>query len=241
MFCTMLVAFACGAAPAPIDDPETAPNAGGEAEASPSRRKSASPTDDCAVTPGKPPPKPLEKQYTGVAKAARCQREVYTIMGGLTHFLGVKCNYCHVEPDYAKMTHRKHVANWMARELIPALQKQNGGGEIWCNDCHVVRGKGTAKILGSPRNQRWAVEWMTTHMVDEFDRADGGPLRCKDCHQGQLGSREFQPKIILTDRVPGAPRAADAPDAAAPAPAPPPPTISADAGGSEPDAASGTP
>ncbi len=158
--------------------------------------------DDCAPEPGKPPPEPLKRKYTGVAAKARCQREVFTIMGGLTFFLGVKCAYCHEEPDYPKMTHRKLIANWMARELIPSIQKKRGGGDVWCNDCHVVDGKGTAKILKSPRDTRWAAEWMTTHLVEDFNAADGHPLRCKACHGGNPGSPDFKKKIILTDNLP---------------------------------------
>jgi hypothetical protein len=199
--------FGCGAAPI-----TTPADPGGDEPTQPVARRRADLTDECAPIPGKPLPAPLTKQYTGVAAKARCQREVYSIMGGLTHFLGVKCAYCHEEPDYAKMTHRKQVANWMARELIPSLSKQSGAGEIWCNDCHVVDGKGTAKILRNPRDQRWAIEWMTTHLVEDFDAGDGRPLRCKHCHEGNLGSREFRPKIILTDRLPAKPVSAPLPD-----------------------------
>src|SRR5688500_14534925 len=91
----------CGGAPLPAEPERSATK--------PVARRARSVTDDCAPQPGKPPPAPLEREYTGVAKAARCQREVYTIMGGVTHFLGVKCSYCHVVPDYRAMTHRKHV------------------------------------------------------------------------------------------------------------------------------------
>jgi len=173
---------------------------------------------DCTPQPGKPPPKPLIRNYTGVAAGARCQREVYTIMGGLTHFLGVKCAYCHDERDYAKMTHRKHVANWMARELVPSLRAKSGG-EAWCNDCHVVAGKGTAKILGGPRDQRWALEWMTTHLGDTFDARDGKPLFCKSCHGGNVGTPEFRAKVILKElpgRGPAAPEAVPEDDAGVP-------------------------
>lgn len=197
-------ALACGGAPLPADPaPESA---------TPAPRR-ANLGYDCAEVPGKPPPAPLKKQYTGVAAKARCDREVFTIMGGVKHFLGVECSYCHDETDYAKMTHRKHVANWMARELIPALEKKQGG-ELWCNDCHMVDGKGTAKILGQPRNSRWAAEWMATHLVEDLQAADDKPLRCKSCHGGNPGTPEFQKKIILTDRLP-VKRAAEAPPPAA--------------------------
>jgi hypothetical protein len=172
--------------------------------------------------PGKPPPEPLERKYEGVAAAARCQREVYTIMGGVTHFLGVQCEHCHVKDDFRAMTHRKAIANWMARELIPSLEKKSGG-KVWCNDCHVVRGKGTAKILGNPRNPSWAIEWMTAHLTNDFQRAaDHKNLRCKDCHGANLDSPEFRRKIILTDFLPPRP--------------PRPEPSNADAGASDADA-----
>src|SRR3954462_6152014 len=110
---------------------------------------------DCDLEPGKPPPAPLERVYTGVAAKARCQREVYSIMGGVTHFLGVKCDYCHLVPDYRAMTHRKEIANWMAAELVPALARKSGG-ELWCADCHASSGQAAPKILGDPRSQAWA-------------------------------------------------------------------------------------
>lgn len=213
-----LVLPACGARP-------VAPSEPAEDEPRPQTpRRRADLVDDCAAVPGKPAPKPLARKYTGVAAKARCQREVYTIMGGLTHFLGVKCAYCHEEPNYAKMTHRKHVANWMARELIPSLAKKDGAGEIWCNDCHVVNGKGTAKILDDPRSQRWAAEWMTTHMAGEFEAADGTPLRCKDCHGDNVGASGFQRKVILGRRLPVA--------IERPAPPAPPAPVPEDAGAS---------
>lgn len=158
--------------------------------------------DDCALLPGKPPPEPLERKYTGVAAKARCQREVYTIMGGVTHFLGVKCQYCHVKDHYRVMTSRMRIANWMASQLIPRLRKKQDGSTPWCNDCHVVDGKGTAKILGFPRNRPWAIEWMMTHLVADFETSSGNALHCKSCHLANLGSPRFERHVILTDNLP---------------------------------------
>ncbi len=185
---------ACGGAPEPRTSAAPAPSA-------PIRPSSAVPAvpDDCDQEPGKPPPEPLARTYTGVAAKARCQREVYTIMGGVTHFLGVKCQYCHLVPDYEAMTHRKQVANWMASELIPALQKKSNGKTPWCKDCHQASGKGVAKILGDPRSPSFAVEWMTTHLVEDFQAKDGSPLHCKGCHGGNVGTPEFRKKVILTN------------------------------------------
>ncbi len=164
--------------------------------------KQATRTDDCEQQPGKPPPEPLARVYTGVAAKARCQREVYTIMGGVTHFLGVQCKYCHLVPDYKVMTHNKQVANWMASELIPALQKKARGQPPWCNDCHTASGKGVAKILGDPRRPSFAIEWMTTHLVEDFQTKDGAALHCKSCHRGNVGTEQFERKIILSEHLP---------------------------------------
>lgn len=178
-------------------------------------KRAADASDDCVPQPGQPPPEPLRKQYTGVAKAARCDREVYTIMGGVSHFLGVECRHCHLEPDYEADTHNKQVANWMARELVPRLVERDAasaasGGGVWCGDCHT----GQAKFLGNPRSRGFAVEWMTTHLAESFQSTRGKPVKCKECHGGDLGSPEFRSKIILSG---GLALPAPAPSPAAPA------------------------
>ena len=187
-------AGACGGAPLPAD---TAGDS--DLASAPETRRSRAPRSQrprrLRAQPGKPPPKPLEREYTGLAAKARCQREIYTIMGGVTHFLGVKCNYCHLVPDYKAMTHRKHIANWMARELDPRLARKSSASrrsaEVWCNDCHVVNGKATPKILGNPRDERWAIEWMTTHMVENFETAKGNALFCKSSTRARSAARSF--------------------------------------------------
>jgi hypothetical protein len=185
---------ACHSGQAPAPQPQTAPGP-------PALGKRARDVpDDCAPQPGKPTPEPLRIQYQGVAKAARCQREVYTIMGGLTHFLGVECRHCHLEPNYEADTHNKQIANWMARELVPRLElREKAAGRptegVWCQDCHA----GKPKFLGNPRRRDFAIDWMTTHLVEDFETTQGKPPKCKDCHGGDLGSQEFRPKVILTD------------------------------------------
>jgi hypothetical protein len=185
---------ACGGAP---ERPSAAP-----APALATVPKRAAVPDDCEQQPGQPAPEPLARAYTGLAAKARCQREVYTIMGGVTHFLGVQCKYCHLVPDYMAMTHHKEVANWMASELVPALQKKDGAKLPWCNDCHMASGKGVARILGDPRQPGFAIEWMTTHLVEDFQTKNGSPLHCKSCHRGNVGTPQFERKIILTNHLP---------------------------------------
>lgn len=197
------MAAACGSRPPAREQVEPS---------DPGAAKRAMVEDDCAPREGRPP-EPLQKRYDGVAKAARCQREVYTIMRGVTHFLGVQCEHCHVRDDYAANTHNKAVANWMARELVPRLAEKTGG-EVWCNDCHVRGGRGVAKILGNPRDRGFAIEWMSTHLADTFETRTGDRLLCKNCHGGTLGSPDFRAKIVLADPPPALPLpAAPRPDA----------------------------
>ena len=150
-------------------------------------------------------------------------------MGGITHFLGVKCAHCHVEPDYAADTHNKRVANWMARELVPALRQRKfalgESAEVWCQDCHA----GKPKLLGNPRQRSVAIDWMTTHLVEDLDARDGKALKCKDCHQGDLGSPQFRAKVILSDLTGLSKPPPLVPSASAPAEVTPAPTAPANA------------
>lgn len=207
----MAIEGGCGAPP-----PQSASRtAGSPSEAPPdSGKRRADLPDDCEERPGEPPPEPLRIPYDGVAKAARCQREVYTIMGGVTHFLGVPCKHCHLEPDYAADTHNKAVANWMARELVPRLRKAGDGGEVWCKDCHA----GKPKLLGNPRRRDVAIDWMTAHLTEDFTTLGGKPPKCKECHGGDLGSPAFRTKVILEGAL-------GLPAPAASSAAPPPPAV----------------
>jgi hypothetical protein len=185
-----VVALGCGSPPPPSPARTDVPPPVG-------KRRGDIPAD-CEPQPGKPPPEPLRATYTGLARAARCQDEVFTIMGGVTHFLGVACKHCHQEPDYAADTHNKRVANWMARELVPRLRKRfadaSGAREVWCQDCHA----GKPKLLGNPRRRDLAIEWMTTHLGEAFETPSGQPPHCPSCHGGDLGSPEFRAQVILS-------------------------------------------
>lgn len=193
----------------------------------PAFERRADAPDPCEPEPGQPPPTPLRAEYTGVARAARCQDEVLSIMRDVARSLGVKCAYCHLEPDYAADTRHKQVANWMARELAPRLRRRApaGAAQVTCRDCHA----GRPRLLGDPRRRDVAIEWMTSHLTEEFDTQAGKPPKCKDCHGGDLGSPEFRAKLMLTslpsslplpleaESPPSAPHAA-APSAGQPAP-----------------------
>ena len=169
----------------------------------PPAREQDNVADACAPSDGRAP-EPLQKRYDGLAKAARCQPEVYQIMEGVKQALGVECTYCHARDDFAASTHNKAVANWMARELVPRLSEK-GGGEVWCNDCHLRADRGVAKILGNPRDRGFAIEWMNTHLVERFETRNGERLLCKNCHGATLGKPDFRAKIVLSQPPPSLP------------------------------------
>jgi hypothetical protein len=188
---------ACGGAPEPrASAPRLAQSVLEDSTRAPLR-------DECQAQPGEPPPKALERSYTGVAKRARCQAELYSIMTDVSDSLGVSCSYCHLVPDFRAMTQRKQIANWMASELVPALHKKGTERVPWCSDCHRVAGRGRAKFLGDPRDTSFASEWMTIHLVENFETKSGSFLRCNSCHHGNLGTPQFQHKIILTGPLSG--------------------------------------
>jgi hypothetical protein len=108
--------------------------------------------------------------------------------------LGVECSYCHERADFAAATELKRVANWMATELAPSLQRR-GGGMVECRDCHA----GRAKFLGNPRRRDRAIEWMTLELVERFEEAGGKRLYCKTCHAADLGQPTFRTRLILAE------------------------------------------
>lgn len=122
--------------------------------------------------------------------------------------LGVSCEYCHERRDYHLDTRRKQIANWMASELSPRLRAKDHAGPVECADCHASAGKPTAKLLGMPRSQSQAIEWMTTELVENFTQIDGTPLRCKTCHRENLGDSGFQRQLLLSDALLALPKAA---------------------------------
>lgn len=188
----LVVTTTCGPAPRPRSDIVVA-----NATRPPKPKRS----DPCLPKPGQAAPEPLARPYDGLARAARCQPEVLTIMADVADALGVGCDHCHAPHDFRVATPRKEIANWMARELVPRLSTKGGGRAVTCADCHTREGRPVAKILGTPRSESRAIEWMTTELVEKFSLADGAPLRCKTCHAGNLGTPEFRRRLLLSDAL----------------------------------------
>ncbi len=152
----------------------------------------------------------LTATYSGVLRGARCDDDRFPIMADTAKMLGVDCRYCHVpHPTDAKkeiypvMTARKEIANWMRGSLMMAI-KPADGSELKCSSCHTsASGKPVAKILGTPRDEVYAHEWMSLVMTTKFVvAATGEKLKCKHCHVGNYKTPEWQAKVILTDHIP---------------------------------------
>lgn len=158
--------------------------------------------DPCRAEAGKPPPEALPHAYEGLLAGARCKAEVDLVMQKVSVALGVRCNYCHVETDYARETETSRVANFMSTELMPRLASK-GQAPLTCASCH----RGVAKLLGSPRSERKALEWMTAELAPNFVTRDDRPLRCRSCHGAEWGTEGFRRRVILTDALAALPRA----------------------------------
>jgi len=191
----------CGSAAEPAATPTTRP------------AKPKSSFDPCADQP--PPP----KAYLGVLREARCDQEMYLTMATTAESLGVGCGHCHLPKagggpndfDFPPMTPKKEVANWMKHELVERLRHKDGS-PVTCASCHVGRdGKPVAKLLGEPRDPKYAMEWMSLVMVNEFTSADGSKLRCKDCHGAPPGMPGFERKLILEGELSALPVRTDLP------------------------------
>jgi hypothetical protein len=189
---------------------------------------------------GKGPP---AKVYEGLARDARCEQEVFLTMAGTATALGRDCDGCHVRKegggkddyDYPVMTDQKRVANWMKHQFNDRLVHKDGS-PVKCASCHKAGakdGKPAGKFLGTPRDKKYAMEWMNLVMVNEFRTADGGKLTCKHCHGAAPTMAGFQPKVILSDGLVTLPLRKDVPAPRSPAgvpsldPAAAPPAASA--------------
>lgn len=158
--------------------------------------------DPCPSDASTPPAEALSRGYQGLLATARCKAEVDAVMQKVSAALGVRCGYCHVEPDYARETEMSRVANFMATELMPRLAPK-GRAPLTCASCH----RGVAKILGSPRSEQRALEWMTAELAPNFVTRDDQPLRCRSCHGADWGQQGFRRRVLLTDALAGLPRA----------------------------------
>jgi hypothetical protein len=152
----------------------------------------------CKKASAKPPP----REYKGLLRGVKCEDQMYLTMANVATELGVRCEYCHVQIgdnkfDFPAMTPKKEVANWMYQHLMQSVRRKDGS-RFSCSSCHRDdAGKPVAKVLGNPRDEVRANEWMTLVMTTKFRAANGDPLKCRSCHVGMYSKPEWQPKVIL--------------------------------------------
>lgn len=195
----------CGAPPAPVE-PKPSPSASAIASGAPtaSATSAPAPRDVCEGSP------PRKVDYFGVLQDSKCDNDKFPIMAEVALMLGVECRYCHVpDPNNAReelfpvMTPRKEKANWMRMHLMKAI-KPADGSKLECRSCHTdAKGNPVAKILGEPRDELHAQEWMSLVMTTKFVVASTGEkLKCKHCHVGNLKTPQWSSQVILTDHIP---------------------------------------
>lgn len=133
-----------------------------------------------------------EGTYQGLLRNARCEQQKFITMARVAKALGVECDHCHVEDPndpqkeiYPTFTENKRIANWMYKTFVQGLRPRDGG-VMMCASCHQATAgdEPKAEILGDPRDDDYAQEWMHEVMTTEFVEANGKRLRCKTCHVG---------------------------------------------------------
>ena len=184
---TLAVLVGCG--PAPASEP-----------AAPAKGR----PDICEGSP------PLDKQYTGLLKSARCEQDKFLKMADISAQLGVDCDYCHIKDpstpdkfDYVTSTPNREIAAWMGSDLMASVKPAKEGGRFRCKSCHGDEaGKPLAKVLGNPRDPEKAHAWMTRVMVTDFVTKDDSKLTCKACHGDAPNQPGFQAHIMLKAELP---------------------------------------
>lgn len=111
-------------------------------------------------------------------------RTLRGVMKLMARSLGLKCNDCHEEGDFAAPTRRKKIAAHMWDEF--AAKFALGGGDalsgatdapIFCDSCH----QGRVQLLDR-RDKKALSKWMDENFVTRLDRHDGKAVECETCH-----------------------------------------------------------
>jgi hypothetical protein len=107
-------------------------------------------------------------------------RTLRGVMKLMAKSLGVKCNDCHQDGDFAAPTRRKKIAAHMWDEFAAKLALGGSGGAdspLFCDSCH----QGRVQLLD--RHDKKALsKWMDDQFVVKLDRHDGKSVECETCH-----------------------------------------------------------
>ena len=110
-------------------------------------------------------------------------RTLRGVMKLMARSLGVKCNDCHQEGDFAALTRRKKIAAHMWDEFAAKLalnaSAASGGAAppLFCDSCH----QGRVQLLDR-RDKKALGKWMDDNFVTKLDRHDGKSVECETCH-----------------------------------------------------------
>jgi hypothetical protein len=107
-------------------------------------------------------------------------RTLRGVMKLMAKSLGLKCNDCHQDGDYAAQTRRKKIAAHMWDEFAAKLALASPGGvdaPLFCDSCH----QGRVQLLDR-RDKKALSKWMDENFVVKLDRRDGKAVECETCH-----------------------------------------------------------
>jgi len=108
-------------------------------------------------------------------------RTLRGVMKLMARSLGVKCNDCHQEGDFAAPTRRKKIAAHMWDEFAAKMAFDAGGGAggapLFCDSCH----QGRVQLLDR-RDKKVLSKWMDDSFVAKLVQKDGKSMECETCH-----------------------------------------------------------
>lgn len=195
------VLAACGGAQSEPQTPTTAPSATPSASGAPTTVAPSASTAPSSAPLNTPPGPEAQPAFTGPMKpiAASTMASDLQAMGldpkalpplnkldpavlrkvmrTFTKALGVKCNDCHNDSDYALPTPMKKIAEHMWNDYVRALTFDPPIQPLYCDSCH----QGRMKTLDR-RDKKALGKWMDQNFVAKLKHADGKEHNCETCH-----------------------------------------------------------
>lgn len=129
----------------------------------------------------------------------RDRRVTMAVMTTFARSLGVRCNWCHVDGDFAAPTPRKAVAAYMWDHFVQQLQYRSGA-PLYCDSCHHAS---TIFLDRSVPAKPDLLRYMNEEYVQQLQRRDGQSHGCATCHGHPINPR-FLPRESEHERPPAA-------------------------------------
>lgn len=126
--------------------------------------------------------------------AQRDRPTLMKVMNTFTRALGVRCNWCHVEGDFAAMTPRKAVAQYMWEQFVSKLTLRDGS-PLYCDSCHHAS---TIFLHRSVPEKPRLLAYMQNEYVEQLRRRDGAEHGCGTCHGRPVNPR-FLPRLSVPE------------------------------------------